>query len=474
MSRIEKTVFISYRRTNAPWALAIFQNLHNNGYDVFFDYEGIAGGDFESVIMGNIRARAHFLVLLTPSALERCGEPGDWLRREIEEALAIKRNIVPLMLEGFDFGTPAIANQLTGKLAALKKYNALDVPASYFLAAMDRLRERFLSVPLEGVLHPASPVVRQATESQQAAADTAPPVSGEELTAQQWFERGFDTTDLDEQIRFNSQALHLKPDFDAAFYNRGLARQAKGDLEGALRDYNEAIRLTSDDADAFIARGNARKAKGELDGALQDYDEAIRLKPNSALAFYNRGITRKAKGELDGALQDYDEAIRLRPDFAEAFHARGNARNAKDLDGAIEDYNEAIRLKPDYANALINRGNARKNKGNLDGALQDYTEAIRLQPDDPEASYNRGSARQAKGDLEGALQDYDQAVRLTPDYANAFYNRATISQDKANYKAAIADYQKYLDLGGGVRDGDQQEVEEKIRELKQKQQAAEK
>ena len=87
MERIEKTVFLSYRRTNIPWALAIFQNLTHHGYDVFFDYNGIASGDFERVILGNINARAHFLVLLTPSALERCGDPADWLRREIETAL---------------------------------------------------------------------------------------------------------------------------------------------------------------------------------------------------------------------------------------------------------------------------------------------------------------------------------------------------------------------------------------------------
>jgi hypothetical protein len=98
MSLVEKTVFISYRRTNAPWALAIYQDLTHNGYDVFFDYLGIASGDFESIILENIRARAHFLILLTPSALERCGEPGDWLRREIETALEARRNIVPLML----------------------------------------------------------------------------------------------------------------------------------------------------------------------------------------------------------------------------------------------------------------------------------------------------------------------------------------------------------------------------------------
>lgn len=120
MGRIEKTVFISYRRTNIPWALAIFQNLTNHGYDVFFDYEGVASGDFESVILGNITSRAHFLVLLTPSALDQCGDPGDWLRREIETALQSRRNIVPLMLEGFDFGAPSIATQLTGTIAPLK------------------------------------------------------------------------------------------------------------------------------------------------------------------------------------------------------------------------------------------------------------------------------------------------------------------------------------------------------------------
>ena len=76
------------------------------------------------------QARAHFVVLLTPSALERCTEPGDWLRREIETALETKRNIVPLMLEGFDFGSPGIAEQLVGgTLAPLKSYNALRVPA---------------------------------------------------------------------------------------------------------------------------------------------------------------------------------------------------------------------------------------------------------------------------------------------------------------------------------------------------------
>src|SRR6516162_4963087 len=165
MARIEKTVFISYRRTDESWALAIFGDLTQHGYDVFIDYDGIASGSFETAILENIKARAHFLALLTPTALERCRDPKDWMRREIEAALDSQRNIVPLMLEGFGFGTPAIASQLTGKLAALKEYNGLEIPRGFFPQAMEKLRNKFLNVPVDAVLHPASVSAQQiATE----------------------------------------------------------------------------------------------------------------------------------------------------------------------------------------------------------------------------------------------------------------------------------------------------------------------
>lgn len=170
MLRVEKTVFLSYRRRDFPWALAIYTHLTHSGYDVFFDYLGIASGDFESIILENIRARAHFLALLTPSALDRCSEPGDWLRREIEEAMECRRNIVPLFVDGFNFSASSIATHLTGRLAAFIQYNGLGVPAEYFAAAMDRLSEKFLNVPLEAVLHPASNLALEAAKGQQIAA----------------------------------------------------------------------------------------------------------------------------------------------------------------------------------------------------------------------------------------------------------------------------------------------------------------
>src|SRR5208283_718356 len=127
MGRIEKTVFVSYRRTHYWTALAVYQNLTAQGFDVFIDYQNIRSGDFEKVILENIKARAHFLVVLSPSALERCSEPADLMRREIETALDEERNIVPLIIEGFDFGSATVAKILTGKLALLGRKNGLRI-----------------------------------------------------------------------------------------------------------------------------------------------------------------------------------------------------------------------------------------------------------------------------------------------------------------------------------------------------------
>lgn len=184
MGRIEKTVFISYRRANLPWALFVYQNLTIHGYDVFFDYQSIDSGNFESVILDNIRARAHFIVILTPSALEKCSKPGDWLRREIETAIDENRNIIPFMVDNFDFGSQAVKNALTGKLKILSTYNGLPVQNTYVFEAMDRLRNRFLNTALSDVPKAVLQIEAQKiTDMQKAAANNAPLVDVEKELA---------------------------------------------------------------------------------------------------------------------------------------------------------------------------------------------------------------------------------------------------------------------------------------------------
>lgn len=186
MGKIEKSVFMSYRRTDMPWALAIQQNLSASGYDVFFDYESINSGDFEQIILGSIKARAHFIVLLTPTALERCKNPNDWLRREIETALRHKRNIVPVFLNDFDFGNADHAKYLTGNIATLKSYNGLEVPKGFFGEAMSRLKTRYLNIALDTVLHPVSNDVKRAVQQQQKAANKEKQIEQADLANDQY------------------------------------------------------------------------------------------------------------------------------------------------------------------------------------------------------------------------------------------------------------------------------------------------
>ena len=173
MALVEKTVFISYRRADVSWALAVYQYLAGQKYDVFFDYTSLPETDFEQIIISNIRARAHFLLILTPTTLDRINEPGDWLRLEIETAIDEKRNIIPLFFDDFSFGSPNIKEKLTGKIAKISRYNGLSIPAGYFPQAMERLQSRYLNVPLDAVLHPVSNEVRKKVNEEKQAANRA-------------------------------------------------------------------------------------------------------------------------------------------------------------------------------------------------------------------------------------------------------------------------------------------------------------
>jgi hypothetical protein len=102
--QVEKSVFISYRRSTSTYqARAVYQSLVAQGYDAFLDFETIDSGAFDQVILNQIKARAHFVLILSPGALERCVNEDDWLRREIETAITYERNVVPLLFSGFSF-----------------------------------------------------------------------------------------------------------------------------------------------------------------------------------------------------------------------------------------------------------------------------------------------------------------------------------------------------------------------------------
>ena len=103
---MSKTVFISYRRDTAGkyFARSIKDALTHQGYDVFLDVDCFDAGKWSAQILTQVPERAHFLLLLTPGALDRCADEGDWVRKEFLEAVRTNRNIVPIREESVDLG----------------------------------------------------------------------------------------------------------------------------------------------------------------------------------------------------------------------------------------------------------------------------------------------------------------------------------------------------------------------------------
>src|SRR5262245_51646963 len=100
------TVFISYQRSSGKdLARYLHDWLTNIRVDTFLDVDDISGGLFGAIIEREIISRSHLLVILTPSTFG-----SDWVRKEIATALRHRKEIVPLMTDGFTFSEPIPAD----------------------------------------------------------------------------------------------------------------------------------------------------------------------------------------------------------------------------------------------------------------------------------------------------------------------------------------------------------------------------
>lgn len=78
-------VFVSYRRSNGSQLASLLKvHLQLRGFSVFIDVERLEAGKFDNNLLQSIRQAKHFLLVLTPKALDRCMqdvECKDWVHR---------------------------------------------------------------------------------------------------------------------------------------------------------------------------------------------------------------------------------------------------------------------------------------------------------------------------------------------------------------------------------------------------------
>jgi hypothetical protein len=294
MGKPSNKVFISYRR-EVSWALTLtlHQHLTEHGLDAFLDIESIRGAvQFDTIILNQIAARPYFLLVLTPGTLERCVEPTDWLRREVERALETQRVIVPAYTPEFDFED--IERFLPKDLAEDLRYRqGQELSAQWFKQAVQKLVEEFLVPTTEIEAVAPSAEEQKIVDRLHEAAKAAPAVTEDQLTAQEYFERAYARAAEDPEgaIADYSKAIRLNPKYAVAFNNRGIARRQIGDLEGARADERQAVRLESQ------AAAEAERKRLELQAASEA--ERKRLESQAAAEAERKRLESQAAAEAE-------------------------------------------------------------------------------------------------------------------------------------------------------------------------------
>jgi hypothetical protein len=102
-----RDIFISYRHVGGgDFARSMNEYLEQALYNVFYDVEDMGEGRFNIRLLSTIRNCTDYLLVLPPNGLDRCNDPNDWVMQEIECALKHKKNIIPIMLNGFVWPDP--------------------------------------------------------------------------------------------------------------------------------------------------------------------------------------------------------------------------------------------------------------------------------------------------------------------------------------------------------------------------------
>lgn len=142
-SKKKYDIFISYRREGGmETADAIYQRLQNAGYSVFLDLEQLKSGKFNEQLLSVIDGCTDFIVVLPPSALDRCSDEEDWVRREVEYAIEKGKNIIPVMLRGFDWPDKSTLPESIRELPNYEGIAATDY--KLFPENMERLKTKLL------------------------------------------------------------------------------------------------------------------------------------------------------------------------------------------------------------------------------------------------------------------------------------------------------------------------------------------
>jgi tetratricopeptide (TPR) repeat protein len=143
------------------------------------------------------------------------------------------------------------------------------------------------------------------------------------------------------------------PEFDKAFYCKGLALGNLGRHEEALAAFEAALRLNPTFDKVYNNRDSALYNLGRLEEALESYNTLLASNPDYAYGYFRKGILLDGLEHYDAALESLNKSIELEPNFAPAHHSKGIVLDhlGRSIE-ALQVLEESLRLEPNSPQVL--------------------------------------------------------------------------------------------------------------------------
>jgi tetratricopeptide (TPR) repeat protein len=397
--------FLSYAHDDLDQVWEVYNGLKKRKVNVWFDKEDLTHGRWKPQIVKAINRSKYFIICLSNAAIERTsGDKPGFQDQELLYAYEIALNqpedkfsIVPVRLEDCDRGDH--------RLSVFQQYDLfLD-----WEKELDKLAVNIGGSSLSDIT---------ATDIRTEETVMIDNLMGKAAT---FYYLG----EYTKAVSLFEAAIHIKPDDEDAWHNKGIALDDLGSHKDALTAYDKAIDIKPDYEKAWSNKGTTLAALGRHEDAITAYDKAIDIKPDYEKAWYNKGTALATLGRHKDAITVYDKAIDIKPDYEKAWYNKGTALAAlgryKD---AITAYDKAIDIKPDYEEAWYNKGNALDDLGRHEDAITAYDKAIDIKPDDEEAWYNKACAFSLMNEKDESLTCFRKAIEF------GYNNLSHIKKDK--------------------------------------------
>jgi arylsulfatase A-like enzyme/Tfp pilus assembly protein PilF len=247
---------------------------------------------------------------------------------------------------------------------------------------------------------------------------------------------------LDEVLKEDPQVID-------AWFMLGTLHLRHGKPELAVKYFTQTLSLKPDYDLAVINLAQAYRQLGDDDAALAGFERYLQLDPKDAFVRYQIGEIWLDRGDVGKAERLFREALELDPRVAAAKNAMGVIALGKgDVEGAERMIREAIAIKANVRLAHFNLALIAEKRGDIKGTEREYVEELKQHPETYKAAFNLSRLYEQVGDRQGQIDALKASIKSNPRFPEGHFFLAKAYLDAGTNLAEAAQLaRKGLELG---------------------------